>query len=46
MILQRNIIFNNAYTNQVCHTLRLGESWDLVTLTSRVGEGGGEREEK
>ena len=38
----------NANTNQVCHTLRLRGSWDLVTLTSRVGEGmgGGERGEK
>ena len=38
----------NAYTNQVCHTLRLRGSWNLVTLTSRVGEGmgGGERGEK
>ena len=38
----------NAYLNQVCHTLRLRGSWNLVTLTSRVGEGmgGGERGEK
>ena len=38
----------NAFTNQVCHTLRLRGSWNLVTLTSRVGEGmgGGERGEK
>ena len=47
MILQRNIMEKNAYTNQVCHTLRLRGIWDLVTLTSRVGEGWGEvREEK
>ena len=31
----------NTYTNKVCHTLRLGGSWNLVTLNSRVGEGGG-----
>ena len=37
----------NAYTNQVSQTLQLGGSWNLVTLTSRVGQGGrGEREEK
>ena len=38
----------NAYTNQVCHTLRLGGSWNLVTLTSRTGDRGGrgERGEK
>ena len=37
----------NAYTNQVCHTLQLRRSWNLVTLTSRVGEGMGEvKEEK
>ena len=38
----------NAYTNQVCHTLPLRGSWNLVTLTSRVGEGigEGEREKK
>ena len=37
----------NTYTNKVCHTLPLGGSWNLVTLTSRVGEcGGGVREEK
>ena len=30
----------NAYTNQVCQTLQLGGSWNLVTLTSRVGQGG------
>ena len=35
----------NTYTNKVCHTLRLGGSWNLVTLNSRVGEGG-ERGEK
>ena len=34
----------NTYTNKVCHTLRLGGSWNLVTLNSRVGEG--VREEK
>ena len=31
----------NTYTNKVCHTLRLGGSWNLVTLNSRVGEWGG-----
>ena len=31
----------NTYTNKVCHTVRLGGSWNLVTLYSRVGEGGG-----
>ena len=36
----------NTYTNKVCHTLRLGGSWNLVTLNSRVGERGGVREEK
>ena len=35
---------NNRYTNKVCHTLQLGGSWNLVTLNSRVGEGGGKRE--
>ena len=35
----------NTYTNKVCHTLRLGGSWNLVTLNSRVGEEG-VREEK
>ena len=30
----------NTYTNKVCHILRLGGSWNLVTLNSRVGEGG------
>ena len=30
----------NTYTNKLCHTLRLGGSWNLVTLNSRVGEGG------
>ena len=35
----------NTYTNKVCHTLRLGGSWNLVTLNSRVGEEG-ERGEK
>ena len=34
----------NTYANKVCHTLRLGGSWNLVTLNSRVGEG--MREEK
>ena len=28
----------NTYTNKVCHTLRFGGSWNLVTLNSRVGE--------
>ena len=38
----------NTYTNKVCHTLRLGGSWNLVTLNSRVGEGGerGEKQKK
>ena len=38
----------NTYTNKVCHTLRFGGSWNLVTLNSRVGSGGGwgERGEK
>ena len=30
----------NTYTNKVCHTLQLGVSWNLVTLTSKVGEEG------
>ena len=30
----------NAYTDQMCHTLRLGVSWNLGTLNSKVGEGG------
>ena len=33
----------NTYTNKVCHTLRFGGSWNLVTLNSRVGEYGGGR---
>ena len=48
MILQRNIM--KKYTNKVRHTLRLGGSWNLVTLNSRVEKGGwrggGERGEK
>ena len=38
----------NTYTNKVCPTLRLGGSWNLVTLNSRVGEGGerGEKQKK
>ena len=33
----------NTYTNNVvCNTLRLGGSWDSVTLNSREEEGGGE----
>ena len=46
MILQRNIM--KKYTNKVRHTLRLGGSWNLVTLNSRVGEGGerGEKQKK
>ena len=38
----------NTYTNKVCHTLRLEGCWNLVTLNSKVGEGGagGLREEK
>ena len=32
----------NTYTNNVvCNTLRLGGSWDSVTLNSREEEGGG-----
>ena len=27
----------NTYTNKVCHTLWLGGSWNLVTVTSRGG---------
>ena len=46
MILQRNIMEKNAYTNQVCHTLWLGGSCNLVTLSSRVGEGEEVRGEK
>ena len=38
MILQRNIM--KKYTNKVRHTLRLGGSWNLVTLNSRVEEEG------
>ena len=30
----------NTYKNKVCHTLRLGGSWNLVNLSSRVGERG------
>ena len=33
----------NTYTHKVCHTLRLGGSWNLVTSKSRVGEGVRER---
>ena len=34
----------NTYTNNVvCNTLRLGGSWDSVTLNSREEEGGGGR---
>ena len=38
----------NTYANNVvCNTLRLGGSWNLVTLNSREEEGGGhKREEK
>ena len=38
----------NIYTNKVCHTLRLGGSWNLVTLNPRVGEGSerGEKQKK
>ena len=37
----------NTYTNKVCHTLRLGGSWNLVTSNSRVGKRGvGVREKK
>ena len=32
----KEYIGKNAYTNKVCHTLRLGGSWNLVTLNSRV----------
>ena len=36
----------NTYTNNVvCNALRLGGSWNLVTLNSRAG-GGGERGER
>ena len=35
----------NTYTNKVCHTLRLGGSWNLVTLNLEWGRGD-EREEK
>ena len=32
----------NTYANKkVCHTLRLGGSWNLETLNSRVGDGEG-----
>ena len=36
----------NTYTNKVCHTLRLGGSWNLVTLNSRVGEWDERREKQ
>ena len=35
----------NTDTNKVCDILQLGGSWNLITLTSRMGEGRG-REEK
>ena len=45
--ITKEYIIQNTYTNKVCHTLRLGRSWNLVTLNSRVGEGGvGVREKK
>ena len=48
MILQRNIMEKNTYTNKLCHTLWFGGSQNLVTLNSRAGRGvgGGERGEK
>ena len=30
----------NTYKTNVCHTLRLGGNWNLVTLNSRVGWSG------
>ena len=36
----------NTYTNKVCHTLWLGGSGNLVTLTSRVGEGSERRDKQ
>ena len=36
----------NTYINKVRHTLQLGGSWNLVTLTSRVEQRSGERGEK
>ena len=36
----------NTYTNNVCHTLRLGRSWNLVTLNYRVGRGVKEEKSK
>ena len=36
----------NTYTNKVCHTLWLGGSGNLVTLTSRVGEGSQRRDKQ
>ena len=36
----------DIYTNKVCHTLRLGGSWNLVNLKSRVGEGSERREKQ
>ena len=35
----------STYKNKVCHTLRLGRSWNLVNLNFKVEEGG-ERGEK
>ena len=40
IILQRRTM-KKTHTNKVCHTLRLGGSWNLLTLNSRVGEWGG-----
>ena len=40
MILQNNMMEKNTYTDRVRHTLRLGWSWILAILNSRVGEGG------
>ena len=37
MILQKNIM-EKTFTNKVRHTLRLGGSWILVILNSRVRE--------
>ena len=36
----------NMHTQIKCHTLRLEGSWNLVALTSRVGEGEVVREKK
>ena len=36
----------NTYANKVCHSLRLGMSWNLVILEWGRWGGGGERGEK